>query len=265
MAVASGSSTFETLGMEHRSSDDRRERDFSEHLAQRRLSLQVERQRDQYRECNQKIAFKLRHARAEVERLRQDNDRLRAENDMLIKRNKLNGPGCSSLRYAPFLLPKFDGSYGSRATCWIETITRAASALCWTDAQTMHAVQSSLDGWARDWLMAQSRNVRTWAQFKTAFEKRYLAHPGAAVDVRMTLGGVTVADSKEAGPDGQLLAAEWRMKQVWGSQVKTCYNCKAIGHEYAQCTAYESGGLLRVFIVFALICFAQVCNSGVFL
>lgn len=74
------------------------------------------------------------------------------------------------------ILP-FDGETSDCgvATEWLNVIQTTARLHRWPDAYTVEAARSHLRGAARNWFLSRQFELKTWSQFKTAFEATFVS------------------------------------------------------------------------------------------
>ncbi|XP_058790564.1 uncharacterized protein LOC131663863 [Phymastichus coffea] len=166
-----------------------------------RNSLNSRQRRDRMQEFCQYLECKLRECKKEMTRLKKENDALKETNDALkeandtlkesyatLKKNSkeysrgmlslapaaLNETKDSSLRYAGFMLAKFDGTNPTNfAEYWLKMICDIAAFYNWSERQTFFAAKMALDGEARQWLVGLRRDINTFSDFKVEFTEKY--------------------------------------------------------------------------------------------
>lgn len=163
------------------------EREFQEQISRQSVQRTRQHQHDRYHEKCQQLQRELSSCKKNLQRLQTENESLRGENKLLLKElqtretmlqssapTALKNSSVSSLKYASFMLPKFNGSNPKNyAEMWLKTIVRNAGIFSWTEAQTLVAAKLSLEGPARQWLLTRGQGLVTWKDFKAAFRAKF--------------------------------------------------------------------------------------------
>lgn len=165
------------------------------HIHRQRLERERKLARDRRHERQQEVLHKLRTVEIELDSLRRENELLRQENEVLKSRGfspslpeAVAQTTARSLRYASFMLPRFSGIDPTEyASNWIKALNKCASVFGWTDADTLLAARMSLDGIARQWLVAQRRDLTTWKDFQKAFISKYRKAETAVANIYLAL------------------------------------------------------------------------------
>ena len=74
-------------------------------------------------------------------------------------------------------IDKFNAESGEStdARLFLESINTAADINAWPNEQRLHMAKSSLAGVARDWMIANTDQLDTWANFERQFRATFLA------------------------------------------------------------------------------------------